>query len=56
MVNNNDSQREGEHLQVLLGAPGTGKSFVIQSMKKIYKGEGDVLIAASTGFAAANLN
>jgi hypothetical protein len=47
MVNNNDSQSDGDdsqHLQVLLGAPGTGKSFVIQSLKKIFKGEGEVLI------------
>jgi hypothetical protein len=49
------SDDESQHIQVLLGEPGTGKSFVIQSLKKIFQGRGDILIAASTGSAAANL-
>jgi hypothetical protein len=48
MVNREENAGDDspQHLQVLLGSPGTGKSFVIQALEKIYNDVGEVLIAA----------
>ena len=39
---------------ILYGRAGTGKSFVINQLKKKY--EGKVLVTATTGKAATNIN
>jgi DNA repair ATPase RecN len=42
-----------QNLQVLLGSPGTGKSFVIKTLTEIFGKE--CKLSASTGCAAANI-